>query len=408
MQKFIRKKVLSSVYTENLLIDIHFRDNIKPLSLVEVGTKAKSVLNEQTQLFENSKSKVDNFRKECINFYLSATTHLLDRLPFNVPVIKHAQYLHPCRRNDFGATNAISNMALIITSVVSNKLSELFDMIGHATKEEVCDKIRMQWMEYQGEELKDDWYKKTENDEGVSRDKRQSYWPKALQDCGLKPSQLPSSYKRIDHFWSKIGALQNEHGVVKYPQLFSLIRIVLSLSHGNACPEQGFSINKQLIESHGYATGSKTIASLRMIKDELYRVGGVLNLPLTVELFHSVKSARAKYFADMEQEKLAAETAKKQELLKKHVETTEKSNKEKADEIAAEMERLECDIQVADAIIQEGNEQLQKLISSKNLNRKELQSAQSKLDIGLQRKRKCVHDIANLKKKKRNLQNVKK
>ena len=72
------------------------------------------------------------------------------------------------------------------------------------------------------------------------------------------------------------------------------------------------------------------------------------------------------------------------------------------------MERLECDIQVADAIIQEGNEQLQKLISSKNLNRKELQSAQSKLDIGLQRKRKCIHDIANLKKKKRNLQNGKK
>ena len=408
MQKFIRKKVLSSVYTENLLIDIHFRDNIKPLSLVEVGTKAKSVLNEQTQLFENSKSKVDNFRKECINFYLSATTHLLDRLPFNVPVIKHAQYLHPCRRNDSGATNAISNMALIITSVVSNKLPELFDMKGHATKEEVCDKIRMQWMEYQGEELKDDWYKKTENNEGVSRDKCQIYWPQALQDCGLKPTQLPSSYKRIDHFWSKIGALHNEHGVVKYPQLFSLIRIVLSLSHGNAYPEQGFSINKQLMESHGYATGSKTIASLRMVKDKLYRVGGVLNLPLTVELFHSVKSARAKYFADMEQEKLAAETAKKQELLKKHVETTKKSNKEKADEIAAELERLECDIQVADAIIQEGNEQLQKLISSKNLNRKELQSAQSKLDIGLQRKRKCVHDIANLKKKKRNLPNGKK
>ena len=58
-------------------------------------------------------------------------------------------------------------------------------------------------------------------------------------------------------------------------------------------------------------------------------MGGVVNLPLTVELFHTVKSARAKYFADMEQEKLAAETAKKQELLKKHAETTEKSNKEK-------------------------------------------------------------------------------
>ena len=110
-------------------------------------------------------------------------------------------------------------MALIITSVVSNKLPELLDIKGHATKE-VCDEIRMQWMEYQGEELKDNWYKRTENDEGVSRDNRRSYWPQALQDCGLKPSQLPSSYKRIDYFWSKIDALQNEHGVVKYPVVF--------------------------------------------------------------------------------------------------------------------------------------------------------------------------------------------
>ena len=117
-----------------------------------------------------------------------------------------------------------------------------------------------------GEELKDDWYKKTENDEGVSRDNRQSCWPQALQDCGLKRMQLPSSYKRIDHIWSKIGPLQNEHGAVKYPQLFSLIRIVFSLSHGNAYPKRGFSVNKQLVESHGYATGSKTIASLRMVK----------------------------------------------------------------------------------------------------------------------------------------------
>ena len=57
--KIFRKNILSSVYTENLLIDIHFIENRKPLSLVEVGTKAKSVLDEQTQLFE--KSKVDNF-----------------------------------------------------------------------------------------------------------------------------------------------------------------------------------------------------------------------------------------------------------------------------------------------------------------------------------------------------------
>ena len=36
-------------------------------------------------------------------------------------------------------------------------------------------------------------------------------------------------------FWSKVGALQIEHGIVKYP-----------LNYGNASLERGFSINKQL------------------------------------------------------------------------------------------------------------------------------------------------------------------
>ena len=68
-QKFIRKKLLSSVDSENLLVDIHFKENRKDLQFVDIGTKAKSILNEQTHQIEIVQDKLDKFRKDCLNFF---------------------------------------------------------------------------------------------------------------------------------------------------------------------------------------------------------------------------------------------------------------------------------------------------------------------------------------------------
>ena len=325
------------------------------------------------------------------------------------------KFFHPCKRNDSGSTNAISNLALSMTSVLSNKINEIFDVKAPATKEDICDKIRAQWMEYQTEKIKDNWFRKSEEDEdechtpstSASANNRASYWSQAFQECGLQPKQTYSTNKRIDYFWAKVGSLQNGHGVLKYPQLYALVKTVLSLSHGNACPERGFSINKQMLESHGYVMKEKSIASLRLLKDELHQIGGALKFPCTVELIQTVKGERAKYFADMEQQKLDAEKKKEEKISQQKAKTALESNKIKLDEIVADMERLHSNIQVADAIIQEGNEQLQKVLCTahQQINRKELQSAQSKIDIGLQRKRKCDKELTLLREKKKLLKN---
>ena len=66
----------------------------------------------------------------------------------------------------------------------------------------------------------------------------------------LRRGCSPSKYVRIDQYWSKIGEMtDDENGSYKYPQLVALIKCVLSLRHGNAVPERGFSINKILLES---------------------------------------------------------------------------------------------------------------------------------------------------------------
>ena len=64
-------------------------------------------------------------------------------------------------------------------------------------------------------------------------------------------------------------------------------------------------------------------------------------------------------------------------------------------------------LQIADAMVYEGNEQLQKLLcsTSKNIEWKKIQSAQSKIDIGLERKRKCDDDFARCSEKKKSQKN---
>ena len=79
-QKFIRKKLLFGVNSKNLLVDIHFKENSKALQFVDIETKAKNILNEQTHQLKIAQDKLNKFRKDCLNFYLYATTHLI-RLP---------------------------------------------------------------------------------------------------------------------------------------------------------------------------------------------------------------------------------------------------------------------------------------------------------------------------------------
>ena len=60
-------------------------------------------------------------------------------------------------------------------------------------------------------------------------------------------------------------------GIVKpkYHNLWILVKCILVFLHGNADPERGFSINKRLIDLHGYNVQEETIEAIRLVKDYL-------------------------------------------------------------------------------------------------------------------------------------------
>ena len=128
----------------------------------------------------------------------------------------------------------------------------------------------------------------------------------------------------------KVGGILKDDGTFKYARLFLLVKLVLSISHGNSVPERGFSINKYLLQVHGSSTSEETIEALRFVKEEICCVGGVMKFPINRELPSSVKGAHGKYVADLE----AKRTQRKGRTRKKKVEKEKEENAELNESLA--------------------------------------------------------------------------
>ena len=67
---------------------------------------------------------------------------------------------------------------------------------------------------------------------------------------------------------------------MNYPQLFTLMKRLRSINHGNSVPERGFSANKHLLDMHGSSTGNDTVILLQLVKDDIVSVAGVTNVSI--------------------------------------------------------------------------------------------------------------------------------
>jgi hypothetical protein len=95
----------------------------------------------------------------------------------------------------------------------------------------------------------------------------------------------------------------------------------LSLSHGNAAPERGFSVNNSLLSKKRLALGEQAICAERIVKEAVRLFGSVTNIPITKEMIASSRRAYAEYALQLEKEnnekRLKDEEQRKQELISK-------------------------------------------------------------------------------------------
>ena len=199
-------------------------------------------------------------------------------------------------------------------------LPRVFCLKQHEKVEDLCDKVRNQWRLCQCES-EQNLLAEDKPDIDVPENRiRGSYWEDAFKAFDLKiPFNIPKQ-QLIDISWRNVGPIEDESVKMKYPQLFRLVKCVLSISHDNSVREQEqFSINTHLLSLHGSSIKDETIVALRMVKDYILSVGGITKVSVNKQLLSAVKSARQRYEGD-----LAA---------KRRLEEAKQSEKEKKQEI---------------------------------------------------------------------------
>ena len=149
------------------------------------------------------------------------------------------------------------------------RLLNVFNVSSDKTPAEVVDMVRHQWKMYQLMEIPESMYLvKVRDDSGkvCSTSSRNNYWDYALEYCGILSQSVQPEVKciRLDDYWSSIGEMIDENGMLKYQQRFCLSKAVLSISHGNV-PERVFS-SKYLLSVHGNYLSESTLVTF--VKDD--------------------------------------------------------------------------------------------------------------------------------------------
>ena len=187
-----------------------------------------------------------------------------------------------------------------------------------------------------------------------------------------------------------------------YPQLVKLTQCVLSLSYWNSSPERGFSVNKRLLDVHGYATYEAKIIALRMVKDAPLRAGGIPEFPITRELLDSVSASWSKYEVD-HLARLQTENTqrKKGEQMKEENERRIVAEKQVA-EINNKIVQFKSNISVANDLIDLAQVNIKQAVEEKSTqkSRQLIQQGLSKLQVGTERKRKFEKDLQKLQNEK--------
>ncbi|KAH7977662.1 hypothetical protein HPB49_003149 [Dermacentor silvarum] len=107
--------------------------------------------------------------------------------------------------------------------------------------------------------------------------------------CKPMDERAASSNSNIDSYWADVLA----DG--QYPLLSVFIRALLSLPHGNAECERGFSENKRIIDNRANL-GIVTLNGIRHVKSYLKRFDSdVSQVPVTQELINAAKHSHKKY-----------------------------------------------------------------------------------------------------------------
>ena len=137
------------------------------------------------------------------------------------------------------------------------------------------------------------------------------------------------------------------YGDKEYMHLWSVVRLLLVLSHGQASVERGFSINKYASTANQH---EESLVARRVVRDHINYVGGIREFEVTPDLIKECKNASRRYKAHLEAKKREKELQQKEtqkDCIQKQIEAKKNGIKSTKSLIAQYEEQKQSQLSLA-------------------------------------------------------------
>ena len=222
---------------------------------VDVGFVAQQMLKEQSRKL--SERQALQFRVECKDFLARTVAKLLDKTPLNHRLVRSMPCLDP-RLMSLEKEACVYKMKRILEILVE----------AHRLKSAECDELMYQFSQF-------------------------------LDDCADNPD-----FENFDPSppTSRVDTLLYEHMAddKQLAKVWSVIKLLLLMSHGQATVERGFSVKKEVAVEN---LTERYFIAQRIIHDHIESVGGLANVKIPKQLLTSSAGARQKYLSYLDDQK---------------------------------------------------------------------------------------------------------
>lgn len=253
LSRFVKCSVMTEAtsITKLLRIDVEDAAVYTELEKVDVGRAAEKIL----KCCKASAKCILEFRYECRKFLVNMILKVMERSPLRYPVVRGLSCFDPTEMSK--TDTCLGKLKIVLNCLIDNKL--------------------------------------------LSEHKRDIVCTQYIQFCLEKRHELQNyekDHERLDSFFVRL--LKHD---ASFSQLWAVVKLLLLLSHGQASVERGFSINKQVAVEN---LAELSYISQRVICEAVKSHGGLLNVPISKELKASVRQARHRYAAYLDEQKKQA------------------------------------------------------------------------------------------------------
>ena len=282
--KFVKREVLEAADTGQKLpkLDVANIDNHLPPAQVNIGFAAASTLTKIQKEKKVSQLQIFEFRKECTTMLVSLVMKIQEKSPLKYSFVRNLVCLDP---------------RLMISS--PENATRMF-------QQTVNKLLELKWKTAEEGDLMLIQYKK--------------FLSEGRKNHSAEFSSFKAGEDRLDSFFC-----DKLQGKEDFQHLWLTLQLLLTLSHGQAAVERGFSVNKEVLVPN---LQENSLTAVRVIQSFIMaEIIKIADFVITEQLSKSCSQASARYrmyLLEKDKEKTTSEKGRKRKLLQDQLQTAKK------------------------------------------------------------------------------------